>query len=171
MAKRTSPRSRQRGVGLIEVSLALTIGIVLMGAATVAVKKNSDRAQSMELAAEESLIFSAADAYYRSACRTGTLPTSVTTATLLSGGYLPRSPRSPWGATWSVTYLGSPRRAQVSAVLTSAPAGQVTWIGAYASAYTYTGNTVYWIHNIRIAADTTSASALEFKAMYETSNC
>jgi len=171
MATRTSPRSRQRGVGLVEASLALTIGIVLVSAATVAIKKNRDRAQSMELAAEESLIFTAADAYYRSACRSGSLPTSVMTATLLSQGYLPRSPRDPWGATWSVTYLGSPRRAQVSANLTTASAAQVSWIGSYASAYTFSGNTVYWIHNIRIAADTTSASALEFKAMYETSNC
>lgn len=171
MANRSSPRSRQRGVGLIEVSLALVVGIVLASAATVAVKKNRDRAQTVQLAGEEDLIFSAADEYFRSSCRSGTLPTSVTMATLQSQGYLPRSARDPWGASWSVTYLSGPRRAQVSANLASAPPALVPWITAYASGYSYSGNTVNWIHNIRIAFDTTIASAMEFKAMYEPSNC
>jgi len=159
-------------VGLVETSLALTVGILLVGAAVGVVQKNRDRAHAVELASEEQLIFKAADEYYRSACRSGTLPAGVTMATLQSQGYLPRAPRDPWGASWSVTYLNAPKRAQVSAALPGAPLGLVSWIQGYVGAYTFSGATVSWVHNIRIAADTTSATnASEFLSMYGGSSC
>jgi hypothetical protein len=160
-------------VGLVEVSLALTIGIMLTSAAVVAVKKNRDRAETVTLESEEELISAAADAYFLASCRAGAgaLPTSVSLATLQAQGFLPRAATSPWGATWSVTYLSAPRRAQVSAALSSAPVSMVPWIVSYADGYSYSGSTVFWIHNIRIAADTASANAQEFKAMYESSTC
>lgn len=170
MAKRKGPRSRQRGVGLIEVSLAITVGIVLLSVAMIGVKRSKERTQTQELAVEQELIFAAADAYFRSRCSSGTLPTSVSVATLQSQGFLSRVPRNPWGASWSVTYLNSPRRAQIQAVI-SAPSSQIPWIADYAGAYTYSGTNLYWIHNIRIALDTSSASQMEFKEMYETSTC
>lgn len=171
MAHRTSPRFRQRGVGLLEVSLALVIGVVLISSALVGAKKSKERAQATELAAEEQFIFSAADAFFRSRCESGSLPTSVSTATLQSQGFLPRAARDPWGATWSVTYLNSPRRAQINATLTMAPAAMVPWIAGYTDAFTFSGSMLSWIHNIRLATDTTSASAMEFKEMYESSDC
>jgi hypothetical protein len=171
MSLGTSPRSRQRGVGLVEVSFALVIGIVLASAAVVGAKKSKDRAQTVDLMSEEQLIFKAADGHFRSRCRSGVLPTSVTTASLLSDGFLPRAARSPWGASWNVTYLNSPRRAQVTATLSAAPSELVPWIADYAGAYTVSGSSISWVHNIRIASDTTSANAMEFMAMYETSSC
>jgi hypothetical protein len=45
------------------------------------------------------------------------------------------------------------------------------WISAYAAADTFTGNTVTWVHNIRLVHDTATASTLEFQAMYEPSTC
>jgi len=171
MVKRAALRRRQRGAGLIEVALAIVIGITLVSAAAIGVAKNRDRAQALELGSEEKLVFAAADAYYRSSCRGGSMPSAVTTATLLAQGYMPRAPRDIWGASWSVTYLSAPRRAQVSATLALAPAAMIPWIGSFARGDAVSGATVTWVHNIRIAYDTTSASAMEFKAMYEAGNC
>jgi hypothetical protein len=171
MFKRARLRCRQRGAGLIEVALAIVIGITLVSAAAMTVAKNRDRAQTLQLESEEKLVFSAADAYYRSSCRSGSIPSGVTMATLLAQGYLPRAPQDIWGASWSVTYLAAPRRAQVSASLASAPAAMIPWITGYARADAFSGSTVSWVHNIRIAYDATSASAMEFKGMYEASNC
>ena len=171
MQQRANALSRQRGVGLIEVALAILIGIMIVSAAVVGVQQNSQRAQTIELASEEQLIFTAADAYYRSSCLSGLQPSSVTLATLLAQGYMPRPPRDVWGASWSVTYLSAPPRAQVSATLGSAPGVLMPWISSYVAGYSFSGSTVMWIQNIRIVSDTTSASDLEFQAMYQTSNC
>lgn len=171
MVMSSSPRHRQRGMGLIEVSLAILIGVMIISAAVVSAKNSRDRADAISLNSEEMLVFSAADSYFRSSCRSGSLPSSVLVATLVSQGYLPRAPRNVWGASWSVTYLSAPRRAQVSASLPSAPTALMPFITAYADGYSYSGNTVTWLHNIRIVSDTTSANAMDFKAMYEPSNC
>jgi hypothetical protein len=158
-------------VGLIEVALAILVGIVVVSAAAIGVQRSRDRAHTAELSGEQDLVFAAADAYYRARCLSGTLPSSVTLPALLAQGYMPRAARDIWGASWSVTYLSGPPRALVSATLVSASGAQMAWISAYASADTVAGNTVTWVHNIRMVHDTATASTLEFQAMYEVSTC
>jgi len=171
MLHRAVSRARQRGFGLVEVALALLVGIAVVSAALMGVQQNTQRAEAVELATEEQLVFTAADKYYRSTCLSGAIPSSVTIPTLLTSGYLTRAPQAIWGASWSVTYLSVPRRAQVSATLVGAPTTLMPWISNYTAADSVSGATLSWIHNIRLAHDTTSASVLEFQAMYQTSNC
>jgi len=102
MLHRAVSRARQRGFGLVEVALALLVGIAVVSAALMGVQQNTQRAEAVELATEEQLVFTAADKYYRSTCLSGAIPSSVTIPTLLTSGYLTRAPQAIWGASWSV---------------------------------------------------------------------